>query len=288
VTDGPLPILLVFFLLHFITGLFLPSARYGGPLLFVILKNAGIETDRRLNRDTRAPGDLFLRGTLVVCILATLGGLLGHIVKSAGTGPYGWAITLAFLACVAGAMQPLNLLRRFAKNDDFAVARRALELSALSLCTWFTGPLFWFAVLGAPGAALYVTFAALREAFGDDDAAHAFFGMPVRLLDRMFNFIPALLTAMILALAAVFVSRASPARALDTASRARLRDMPAAALAGALGVTLGGPPRAWIGPKGSSAKVTAEDVGRGAMIHFVFFLCAMAIVSAGVFAARLL
>ena len=110
---------------------------------------------------------------------------------------------------------------------------------------------------------------------------------------RLFNFIPALLTTIIIALAAIFVSGSNPKRALETAFaqagryRHGMRGWPVAAMAGALGVTLAGPPNGWVGPKDSSAKVTAEDLERCAMLHFVFFLCSMSIISTGILVANL-
>jgi cobalamin biosynthesis protein CobD/CbiB len=64
--------------------------------------------------------------------------------------------------------------------------------------------------------------------------------------------------------------------------------VPIAALAGALGVTLGGPRRhenghtighGWIGPAGTSARLGTAEVRRGALLLMVVFMIAIALVA---------
>jgi adenosylcobinamide-phosphate synthase len=64
---------------------------------------------------------------------------------------------------------------------------------------------------------------------------------------------------------------------------------PVAAMAGGLGVTLGGPLRyengfimenKWIGSKESSARLSVADLKRAALLYFVFFLCVVVFISA--------
>ena len=66
-------ILPAFLLLHFITGLIPLPFKGASPVFYALMKNAGIWVARRLNRETRAAGDLFLRGTLVTLIAAAGG-----------------------------------------------------------------------------------------------------------------------------------------------------------------------------------------------------------------------
>lgn len=277
-------VLLAFLLLHFASG-FLPRLP-AGPFLYAPLRALALGLSRRLDRTSRAPRDLFMRGAVIAFLMAASALFAGGAVDKIAQRPQGWAMTVAFLFCAVSVIPPLNRLRAAAKGlkkdakspDTFTFARQAAEHSALALNTWCAGPLFWFAVLGAKGAALYLVFAALHEGF---EAGTPAFRAAAGFIFHLLNAVPALLTVAGIALAALFVSRASPARALSAAF-ANPADMPLGAMAGALGVTLGGPPRGWVGPKNSSAKVAPEELDRCAMIHYVFFLCLVALTSAGI------
>jgi len=299
---------LLFLVLHLLLGAVLPLPRDPRPLFYTLLANAGSGLGRRLNRDTRPPGDLAFRGFVAVAVVTAFSAIIAYAFYRAAQYPYGWLGGTVFLFFSASLMGPVKLLRAvtdaLAKDDtakavkllqpcfpaplssadSHTLARRAAEWSAVSLDVHFTAPLFWFLLLGAPGAMLSVTFAALREAFG----GHKFFGRFARLLDRLFNIVPALLTAFILMFCAIFVSGCSPRRALETAfsqagkyKSSGFLGLPVAAMAGALGVTLGGA-EGWIGPKDSTARLSAAQLQRCAMIHFVFFLCVTVLVSAGI------
>lgn len=276
--------LLAFLLLHFACG-FLPRMP-SGPFLYGPLHGLALGISRRLDRTARAPRDLFMRGAVVAVFMTALAFCAGGAVDKIARQPYGWAAAIAFLFCAVSVVPPLNRLRAAAKElkhdaknqGAFTLARQAAERSAAALNIWCAGPLFWFAVLGAKGAALYLAAAALYEGFSAGTPA---FRAVSIIIFRLLNVVPALLTVTGIALAALFVSRSSPVRALKTALE-HPADMPLAAMAGALGVTLGGPPRGWIGPKDSSAKVAPEELDRCAMIHYVFFLCLVALTSAGI------
>lgn len=312
---GALAPLLAFLLLHFLTGLFLQRLLPVAPPLFAALKKPGAWLDRRLNRKNRKKRALALRGvmTLLLFILPMIA-LGGAIREISGTTAQ-WAALLATLFATTGTMQPLHTLRGVAKAlknkntgeaalllrpqiatlpdnpDDFTLARKAIEWSAFSLNSWLIAPLFFFAAFGAGGALFYASIAALRATVATDDVAHAYFGLVPRWIDDALNFFSGAITVALIAFAAVFVSRASPLRAISTVTRRGRNyprgtgEWPVAAMAGALNVTLTGPPWDWIGPEGSSAKVIADDVERCALLHFVVFLCTMALVSAVILSA---
>jgi adenosylcobinamide-phosphate synthase len=299
--------LLAFLLLHFITGLAPLHRIMPSPPLFAAVRAAGFWLDHRLNRRNRARRILVLRGAAIALLFLAASALLGKAIEQL---PYPGVVDIVLLFLTVALMQPLHLLRILAKMmkgkktaeaahllrpyargvfdkpDSHTVARRAVEWSAASLNIWFTGPLFWFIIGGPRGVILYSVIAALAVTTAPDDPHHKFFGLAVRWINYALNFFSGALTALVIAIAALFVSRCSPARALSTAAGHGVEAWPVAAMAGALGVTLGGPPHKWIGPKDSSAKVTPEDIERCALLHFVFFLCTMALVSAGILAAH--
>lgn len=315
--QGGLAPLLVFLLLHFVTGLFMPPFIPAAPPLFALVRTAGAWLDRRLNRDSRAKRVLALRGAFVTLAFLAAAALLGRAVLHAEPR-FVWMAALVLLFGTTALMQPLTVLRAVAKAlkdkntaqaaallqpyvtaplgaaDAFTVARKAVEWSASALNAWFTGPLFWFVMAGPRGCAVYAIIAALRVTIAADDTQHAYFGLAARWIDDALNFFSGAVTVAGLAFSAIFVSRANPLRALKTViARGRnyprgTGEWPVAAMAGALGVTLTGPPYDWIGPEGSSAKVLPDDVERCALLHFVFFLCAMSAASAAILSTKFL
>lgn len=137
--------------------------------------------------------------------------------------------------------------------DQPEVVRGAVESVAENACDAVVAPLFWFAagglMAGAPGAAALA--AAHRAAntldavWGYRDDRYRHLGWGAARLDDLLNYLPARLTALLLALAAPLVGLDGRG-ALRTALRDGRRHpspnagYPEAAAAGALGVRLGG------------------------------------------------
>ncbi len=124
--------------------------------------------------------------------------------------------------------------------DRREIVRAAVESVAESTCDGVIAPLFWGLVGGAPLAMAYKAANTLDSMVGHKDDQYREFGWASARLDDLLNLAPARLSALLLAAAAF--SR----RALGTALRdARLHPSPnsgwpEAAMAGALGVHLGG------------------------------------------------
>ncbi|WP_168720135.1 adenosylcobinamide-phosphate synthase CbiB [Thermosulfurimonas marina] len=143
--------------------------------------------------------------------------------------------------------------RRVELLDETGVIRGALETLAENFNDGFCGPLFWYVVGGLPGTAFYKVVETLDSMFGYPYGPYRAFGWPIARLDDLLNLVPARLSAVFLALAAPFCGGS-----FFETLRVALRDAPAhpspnagwpeAALAGALGISLGGPipyPRGW-------------------------------------------
>ncbi len=146
---------------------------------------------------------------------------------------------------IAGARRAVAMIvgRDPARLDEAGIARAALESLAENASDGIVAPLFWGAVAGLPGLALYKAINTMDSMIGHRTERHEAFGKPAARLDDAANWIPARLAGLLFALA-------SP-RHLRTALAVMRRDAPGhrspnagwpeGALAGALGIRLSGP-----------------------------------------------
>lgn len=131
------------------------------------------------------------------------------------------------------------------KMDSGEVTRATVETVAENIVDGIVSPIFYAFIGGAPLAMAYRAVNTLDSMLGYKNERYIDFGMISARLDDLANYIPARLTGILL-LVAAFLSRMRPRRALA----AILRDapghpspnsgIPEAAVAGALGVRLGG------------------------------------------------
>lgn len=130
--------------------------------------------------------------------------------------------------------------------DEAGVARAAIESLAESAADGVIAPLFWLILGGLPGIALYKAVNTADSMVGHRNERYREFGWASARLDDLVNWIPARLTALLVAGAAFWVKGADAERAWTTALHDAKRHTspnagwPEAALAGALGFSLGG------------------------------------------------
>lgn len=131
--------------------------------------------------------------------------------------------------------------------DEPGVARAAVESLAESTSDGIVAPLFWLFIGGLPGILLYKAANTADSMVGHRNERYREFGWASAKLDDLVNWIPARLSVLLIAIAAIFVRRADGRQAITTALRdARKHDSPnagwpEAAYAGALHLSLGGP-----------------------------------------------
>jgi adenosylcobinamide-phosphate synthase len=131
--------------------------------------------------------------------------------------------------------------------DEAGVARAAIESLAENFSDGVVAPIFWTALAGLTGGALYKTVNTADSMIGHKDERYAAFGWAAARLDDLVNLPASRLAALWLVLAALLTRDASPweaARALmrDAAKhRSPNAGWPEAAMAGALGLKLAGP-----------------------------------------------
>ena len=128
---------------------------------------------------------------------------------------------------------------------SLGVIRAAVESVAESTVDGVTAPLLFAVVAGPVGAMVYRTINTLDSMFGHRDATYCEFGWASAGIDDLANYIPARCTAPLVCVAAALL-RLRPWLALKTLRRdGRKHASPnagltEAAMAGALGVQLGG------------------------------------------------
>jgi adenosylcobinamide-phosphate synthase len=130
--------------------------------------------------------------------------------------------------------------------DAGEISRAVIETVAESFSDGVIAPLFYLALGGAPLAIAYKAVNTLDSMIGHRDERYLYFGRVAARLDDAANWVPARVSAFLLCLAAGCIHNANRARAWRTWLRdGRKPDSPNAgqpesAMAGALGVRLGG------------------------------------------------
>lgn len=167
--------------------------------------------------------------------------------------------------------------------DEAGVSRAAIESLAESFCDGVAAPLFWLLLLGLPGLWAYKAINTADSLIGHREARWRDFGWAAARLDDVANLVPARLAGVLVCLAG---GRALGPRAGFAVMRrdARLHaspnaGWPEAAMAGVLGLRLGGPvaydgawhDKPWIGD--GRAGAGAADVARALDVYRHACLC---------------
>jgi adenosylcobinamide-phosphate synthase len=130
--------------------------------------------------------------------------------------------------------------------DEAGVARAAIESLAESFSDGVVAPVFWMAVAGLPGAALYKAINTADSMIGHHSERYEHFGWASARLDDLINLPASRLSALLLITAAALRRDGTAAEAWRTVwfdaprHRSPNAGYPEAAMAGALGLSLGG------------------------------------------------
>jgi adenosylcobinamide-phosphate synthase len=137
--------------------------------------------------------------------------------------------------------------RDTADLDEAGVARAAIESLAENFSDGVVAPAFWMVLGGLPGAALYKAINTADSMIGHRSERYRDFGRTAAQLDDLVNLPASRLSAFLIVAAAYFGKRSSAPGALQAMRRDANKHAspnagyPEAALAGALGLSLGGP-----------------------------------------------
>jgi adenosylcobinamide-phosphate synthase len=227
--------------------------------------------DRFLNRNAPTP---VLRATgivavaAVLCITATIAFAIDHQLLRLPFGIFALGIVASSMiaqrslhrhvADVASALESQDIGagrtavshivgRDTAALDAAGVARAAIESLAENFSDGVVAPVFWMALTGLPGAAVYKAINTADSMIGHRTPRYAAFGWAAARLDDVVN-LPASRLAALLLVAATALQKDACS---DEAWRAMRRDArrhrslnagyPEAVMAGALGLSLAGP-----------------------------------------------
>lgn len=263
--------------------------------------------DRRLNRPGRGRRALIVRGTLVAAILAVAAIGFGWLVAHAVRGPLcGWWIEGPVVAMLLAQRSLFDHVRAVshalaqdgldagrdavahivgrdpARLDRHGVARAAIESLAENFSDAVVAPVLFYLLFGLPGLFLYKTVNTLDSMIGHRNGTYEAFGKFAARLDDLLNIVPARVSGIIIAAAAIFTPGGRPARALMVMVRDARKSpspnagWPEAAMSGAIGVALLGPRRyggtvandPWIGGQ-FPARAVPRDIRRALFLYAV-------------------
>jgi adenosylcobinamide-phosphate synthase len=273
--------------------------------------------DRMLNRPERGPGRNLAWGGVAAFVVVAGAALSGFGLHALATSiPFGWAVELAAVVTLLAQRSLFAHVRRVGRPlargdlegaryavshivgrdprslDRHGVARAAVESLVENFSDGVIAPALFYAFFGLPGLLAYKAANTLDSMLGHRSPRHLYFGRVSARLDDVLNFVPARISAALLAAAAFLVPGALPSRAIAIAWRdaGKHRSVnagwPEAAAAGALGLALAGPRRygaqtvddPWLGD--GVPNLEAHDIARALRLYVV--ACALFALSVAV------
>lgn len=223
--------------------------------------------DRRLNRDDDGFARRRLLGVAALAALSAIALVAGvALARVAAAAPFGEALVAVLASSLlaqrslyqhvadvgAGLSVSLDKGREAVARivgrdvsalDGAGVSRAAIESLAENFSDGVVAPVFYLALFGLPGALLYKAVNTADSMIGHKSPRHLAFGWAAARADDLLNVIPARIAALLLAAAAAGTGAAALRAAWrDAAAHASPNaGWPEAAMAGALGLQLGGP-----------------------------------------------
>ena len=125
--------------------------------------------------------------------------------------------------------------------DQSAVARSAIESAAENLSDGVIAPAFWFLLGGLPGVLIYKAVNTADSMIGYRTPRYEQFGKAAAQLDDVLNWVPARLTAALIAIVHWVMAEWAAIRSDAGLHRSPNAGWPEAAMARALGVAIAGP-----------------------------------------------
>lgn len=245
-----------------------------------------------LNRPVWSQGARRMAGVGVLAIIVAVSGVVGwllarfggpYVVMAVGTLGLAQRSLYQHVAAVleplrtgdlAGAREAVGMIvgRDVQRLDSGQVAAAAIESLAESFNDGVVAPVFWFVVAGLPGLFIYKAVNTADSLIGHREPRWRSFGWASARCDDLLNLAPARLAGALIALAGrggwSVMLRDAPKHASPNAG------WPEAAMAGALGVRLGG--AAWYDGErsdrpvfGDGRDVQTQDLSRALRVYLL-------------------
>ncbi len=258
--------------------------------------------DKRLNLQADSFALRRAKGLAALVLLATTALVVGAIVERATHSlPYG-SVVIAIVASTLLAQRSLYthvaavarglcisleegrrevsriVGRDVALLDEAGVGRAAIESLAENFSDGVVGPALFLALFGLKGALLYKAVNTADSMIGHKSERYLAFGWAAARFDDLLNLVPARVTAGFIVIAAWAIGVDAPT-AYETARRDASKHAspnagwPEAAMAGSLGLSLGGPRRyqgSYVDGAALGAgrrEATADDIFRALAIY---------------------
>jgi adenosylcobinamide-phosphate synthase len=141
-----------------------------------------------------------------------------------------------------GRLMVSRIVSRDTKGmDASAVARSAIESGAENLSDGVIAPAFWFLIGGLPGLLIYKIVNTADSMIGYKTERHREFGWAAARLDDVLNWVPARLTALLMAVTHFVLGQWKAIRSDAALHRSPNAGWPEAAMARALEISVAGP-----------------------------------------------
>ncbi|MHB8844985.1 MAG: adenosylcobinamide-phosphate synthase CbiB [Nitrospirota bacterium] len=189
-----------------------------------------------------------LGGTVVLAVLTATTIATHGLLEAAGL-----VISSIREGSLESARKHVSMIvgRDTAGLSEQGVLRATIETLAENLSDGVVAPLFYLAIGGLPLAMAYKAINTLDSMVGYKNDRYRYFGWAAARVDDAANYLPARITGLIIAVAAFFTAFPKGAANLRRSLAIMVRDgrkhpspnsgVPEASMAGAIGVTLGGP-----------------------------------------------
>jgi adenosylcobinamide-phosphate synthase len=262
------------------------ARRAAGAAIMLLLVAGSLGAGVLLEMVARAIPYLGVAVAVLVVSALIAGGNLDQHVRAV-------AVALRADGLAGGRRSIANIVGRDPDTlDEAGVCRAAIESLAENASDGVTAPALWFLAGGLPGMIAYKAINTADSMIGHMSERHRAFGWAAARLDDLVNLPASRLTGLMFVAAAAVVPGASASSAWQAYRRdARLHrspnaGWPEAAMAGALGLRLGGPrvyggvpvEDHWMGE--GRAEATVKDIERALLIYRVTFGAALLIVAA--------
>lgn len=262
--------------------------------------------DRKLNREKRSQMDRAVRGFICVLVVVAVCIAVGCAVAWLSRNhPWGWIIEFLLIVTLIAQRGLYKAVRKVgtalkgdnmeesrdavshivgrdpSQLDAHGVARAAIESLSENFSDGVVAPVFWYVLFGFPGLLVYKAINTMDSMIGYKTDQYKAFGFSAARIDDIVNIIPARLSGLFLALAALFVPTANAVKAFKVMvrdagkHRSPNAGWPESAMAGALNLAIAGPRRypgrvvkdPWIGD--GTAKATHRDIRRALYLYTV-------------------